>query len=78
MLSFLRKIIIFFSFFCRFKILRKNDYDTVIFDIESKYDFDYLLKERKKIFYLADEISILTKFFLYSYPQKLLNFLMEI
>ena len=54
MLSFLRKIIIFFSFFCRFKILKKNDYDTVIFDIESKYDFDYLLKERKKIFYLAD------------------------
>ena len=71
MLSFLRKIIIFFSFFYRFKILRKNNYDTVIFDIESKYDFDYLLKERKKIFYLADRNKHFNQIFLYSYPQKL-------
>ena len=52
MLSFLKKIIKFFAFFYRFKILREKDYDTVIFDIESKYDFDYLLKERK--FFIND------------------------
>ncbi len=54
MLSFLRKIILLFSFFFKLKILRKNNYDIVIFDIESKFDLDYLLKEKKKIFYLAD------------------------
>tara|TARA_B100000989_G_scaffold285571_1_gene253386 strand:- start:636 stop:1829 length:1194 start_codon:yes stop_codon:yes gene_type:complete len=64
MLSFLRKIILLLSFFFKLKILRKNNYDIVIFDIESKFDLDYLLKEKKKIFYLADRNEHFNKIFL--------------